>query len=280
MMQTPKASNAPPAARRRSKGCSQASLSNPPVARDLLRRAMSAIVADPAQKLPVLPVDNTISAAERLEELLKQVEACQRCELGKTRTNAVLGSGSAESRLMFVGEAPGYHEDQQGIPFVGQAGKLLDKLLGRIGLTRSDVYVANVLKCRPPDNRDPLTAEIETCRPFLEEQISIIRPRVICTLGNFSTKLLSGKPDGISRIHGRPQEMPGHEGILLFPVYHPAAALYTPSNLKALEADFDQLPALLGEAKTQPQIDPSTVDPDAGVEMVEVQAEPEQLDLF
>ncbi|MHB9112442.1 MAG: uracil-DNA glycosylase [Thermoleophilia bacterium] len=215
-----------------------------------------------------------------MEELLKRVETCQRCELGKTRTNAVLGSGSADSRLMFVGEAPGYHEDQQGVPFVGQAGKLLDRLLGRIELTRAEVYVANVLKCRPPDNRDPLASEIETCRPFLEEQISIIRPKVICTLGNFSTKLLSDRPDGISRIHGRPQEMPGHEGILLFPVYHPAAALYTPSNLKALEADFDQLPALLGQTKPQSLVEPSAVDPDSVIETVEVQAEPEQLDLF
>ena len=225
-------------------------------------------------------MDSKLSAADRLEELNKRVEACQRCELGKSRSNAVLGSGSAESRLMFVGEAPGYHEDQQGIPFVGQAGKLLDKLLERIGLTRPEVYVANVLKCRPPDNRDPQASEIETCRPFLEEQISIIRPKVICTLGNFSTKLLSGKPDGISRIHGRPQELPGHEGILLFPVYHPAAALYTPSNLRALEADFDQLPALLGQPKPQPMVEPSAADPDSVIETVEVQAEPEQLDLF
>lgn len=225
-------------------------------------------------------MDREFSGEERLNELLERVQACQQCELGKTRTNAVLGSGSADSRLMFVGEAPGYHEDQQGIPFVGQAGKLLDKLLGRIGLTRAEVYVANVLKCRPPDNRDPLADEIETCRPFLEEQITIIRPKVICTLGNFSTKLLSGKPDGISRIHGRPQEMPGHEGIFLFPVYHPAAALYTPSNLHALEADFDLLPALLGQTQPRPLVEPSARESDSVVETAEVQAEPEQLDLF
>jgi len=225
-------------------------------------------------------VDREFSGEERLNELLERVQACQQCELGKTRTNAVLGSGSADSRLMFVGEAPGYHEDQQGIPFVGQAGKLLDKLLGRIGLTRGEVYVANVLKCRPSDNRDPLADEIETCRPFLEEQITIIRPKVICTLGNFSTKLLSGKPDGISRIHGRPQEMPGHEGIFLFPVYHPAAALYTPSNLHALEADFDLLPALLGQTQPRPLVEPSARESDSVVETAEVQAEPEQLDLF
>jgi len=221
-----------------------------------------------------------MSAESQLKELLSRVQECQLCELGKTRTNAVLGSGNADSRLMFVGEAPGYHEDQQGIPFVGQAGKLLDKLLERIGLTRKEVYVANVLKCRPPDNRDPQALEIETCRPFLEEQISIIRPMVICTLGNFSTKLLSGKPDGISRIHGRPQEMPGHQGIMLFPVYHPAAALYTPANMKALEADFDLLPQLLGQTQPQPTVEPSSAEPELVVEAAEGQAEPEQLDLF
>ncbi|MDO8737133.1 MAG: uracil-DNA glycosylase [Thermoleophilia bacterium] len=220
------------------------------------------------------------SADDSLKELLGRVQECQLCELGKTRTNTVLGSGRADARLMFVGEAPGYHEDQQGVPFVGQAGKLLDKLLGRIGLTRDEVYVANVLKCRPPDNRDPQALEIETCRPYLEEQISIIKPLVVCTLGNFSTKLLSGKPDGISRIHGRPQEMPGHQGIALFPVYHPAAALYTPSNMKALEADFDLLPALLGQPLPQPLVEPSSSEPDFVVETAEGQAEPEQLDLF
>lgn len=227
-------------------------------------------------------MDNAFSGEDSLKELLGRVNECQQCELGKTRTNAVLGSGSAGSLLMFVGEAPGYHEDQQGIPFVGRAGKLLDKLLAGIGLTRDEVYVANVLKCRPPDNRDPLTSEIDTCRPFLEEQISIIKPRIVCTLGNFSTKLLSGKPDGISRIHGRPQEMPGHENILLFPVYHPAAALYTPSNLKALEADIHLLPELLGQSKPQALVESTDDKPDSVIETTEaqIQVEPEQLDLF
>ena len=156
---------------------------------------------------------------------------------------------------MFVGEAPGYHEDRLGEPFVGQAGKLLDSLLGRIGLTRADVYIANVLKCRPPNNRDPQPDEIELCRVFLERQIALIAPEVICTLGNFATKLLSGKPDGISRVHGRPQAMAGGD-IRLFPVYHPAAALYTPANLKVLEEDFDRLAVILAE-NHQVAVEPS-----------------------
>lgn len=274
------ASNVRLAAQRRWRGCFPVSHSNRPGDQARPQPEVREQAADHAQNLPVLPVDNAFSGEDRLKELQGRVQACHQCDLGKTRSNAVLGSGCAQSRLMFVGEAPGYHEDQQGIPFVGQAGKLLDKLLGRIGLTRAEVYVANVLKCRPPDNRDPQAKEIDTCRPFLEEQILIIRPMIICTLGNFSTRLLSGKPEGISRIHGQTQQMPGHEGILLFPVYHPAAALYTPSNLKALEADFDLLPKLLGQRETQPLVESPTSKSDSLVEASEVQAEPEQLDLF
>lgn len=181
---------------------------------------------------------------------------------------------------MFVGEAPGYHEDQQGVPFVGQAGKLLEKLLARIGMNRSDVFIANVLKCRPPDNRDPLAEEIDRCRNFLEEQIRIIQPLVICTLGNFATKLLTGSTEGISRVHGRPQDMPEHEGTCLFPVYHPAAALYTPSNLKSLEDDFDRLPALLGQPKVQGLVEATTSKTEASLETANGQPEPEQLGLF
>jgi DNA polymerase len=147
---------------------------------------------------------------------------------------------------MFVGEAPGFHEDQQGVPFVGQAGKLLDRLLGGIGLTRADVYVANVLKCRPPGNRDPQPDEIEQCEPWLFQQIELIRPTVVATLGNFATKLLSGKPTGITRVHGIEQEVTlGGSRVLLYPLYHPAAALYTPAMLKVLEEDFARIPALL-----------------------------------
>jgi len=148
---------------------------------------------------------------------------------------------------MFVGEAPGFHEDQQGIPFVGQAGKLLDKLLGGIGMTRADVFVANVLKCRPPGNRDPQPDEIESCEPHLFKQIEIIQPKLVATLGNFATKLLSGKPTGITRVHGQEQWTTlGGNKVLLYPLYHPAAALYTPAMLKILEEDFARLPRLLG----------------------------------
>jgi uracil-DNA glycosylase family 4 len=151
---------------------------------------------------------------------------------------------------MFVGEAPGFHEDQQGIPFVGQAGKLLDRLLAGIGMTRADVFVANVLKCRPPGNRDPQPDEIESCEPHLWKQIEIIQPRVIATLGNFATKLLSGKPAGITRVHGQEQWTTlGGNRVLLYPLYHPAAALYTPAMLKILEHDFARLPHLLGDLR-------------------------------
>jgi uracil-DNA glycosylase family 4 len=147
---------------------------------------------------------------------------------------------------MFVGEAPGFHEDQQGYPFVGQAGKLLDRLLGGIGLDRQRVYVANVLKCRPPGNRDPAPDEIEACESHLFRQIALIEPRVVATLGNFATKLLSGKPHGITRVHGAPQDATvGGRPVTLYPLYHPAAALYTPAMLRTLEEDFARIPGLL-----------------------------------
>jgi len=159
----------------------------------------------------------------------------------------VFGTGSPTADIMFVGEAPGFHEDQQGVPFVGQAGKLLDRLLSGIGLERADVYIANVLKSRPPGNRDPQPLEIEACEGYLFRQISLIQPRVVATLGNFATKLLSGKPLGITRVHGHEQETTlGGRQVLLYPLYHPAAALYTPAMLKVLEEDFARLPGLLG----------------------------------
>jgi DNA polymerase len=148
---------------------------------------------------------------------------------------------------MFVGEAPGYHEDQQGRPFVGQAGKLLEQLLGTIGLTREQVYIANVLKSRPPDNRDPRPDEIEACRPYLLRQVELIAPRVVCTLGNFATKLLSGAQTGITRVHGSPQRTSiGTRELYLYPIFHPAAALYTPAMLDTLKQDFLRLPEVLG----------------------------------
>jgi uracil-DNA glycosylase family 4 len=184
----------------------------------------------------------------------EQVAGCVRCALSEGRTQVVLGSGDPDADLMFVGEAPGYHEDRQGVPFVGQAGKLLDRLLAGIGLDRDAVFVANVLKCRPPGNRDPMPAEIRSCEPHLHRQISLVQPRVVCTLGNFATKLLSGRPDGISRVHGNPLPMRlGGREVLLYPLLHPAAALYTRSMLATLEEDFARIPELLaGRASESP----------------------------
>ena len=181
------------------------------------------------------------------------VAGCERCALAATRTQVVFGSGAPDADLMFVGEAPGFHEDKQGIPFVGAAGQLLSKLLAGIGMTRDMVYVCNVIKCRPPGNRDPLPGEIEACEGHLFKQIELVGPKVVATLGNFATKLLSGKPDGITRVHGVPQQVTlGGNTVLLFPIFHPAAALYTPRMLEVLEEDFRRLPELLGTEAAQP----------------------------
>src|SRR4051812_571830 len=149
---------------------------------------------------------------------------------------------------MFVGEAPGAREDERGLPFVGAAGQLLDELLGEVGLARADVFIANVLKCRPPGNRDPHPVEIENCQDYLMRQLELIEPKVVCTLGNFATKLLRADPAGISRVHGRPEvRTVGRRAVRLYPIFHPAAALYTRSMLDTLRADFARLPALLAE---------------------------------
>jgi uracil-DNA glycosylase family 4 len=193
-------------------------------------------------------------AATELAAFAGEVAGCTKCRLAEGRTQVVFGVGDPGADLMFVGEAPGFHEDQQGKPFVGQAGKLLDKLLAGIGLERDQVYVANVLKCRPPGNRDPQPDEIEACEGHLFRQISMIEPKVVATLGNFATKLLSGKPTGITRVHGAEQEATlGGRSVLLYPLYHPAAALYTPAMLKVLEADFARLPELLGRTAEVPE---------------------------
>jgi DNA polymerase len=183
----------------------------------------------------------------RLEELNREASGCERCRLAETRTQVVFGVGNPDAELMFVGEAPGFHEDKQGFPFVGQAGKLLDQLLAGIGLERSDVYIANVLKCRPPGNRDPMPDEIESCEGYLFRQVELIQPAVVATLGNFATKLLSGKQAGITRVHGQEQTVTlGGRCVLLYPLYHPAAALYTPKMLEVLQEDFRRIPELLG----------------------------------
>ncbi len=194
-----------------------------------------------------------LTAPSPLAEYGAQVSACTRCRLAQGRTQVVFGSGSPTADLMFVGEAPGFHEDRQGLPFVGQAGKLLEQLLAGIGLGRPDVYIANVLKCRPPGNRDPQPDEIEACESHLFRQIELIEPVVIGTLGNFATKLLSGRPTGITRVHGQEQETTiAGRRVLLYPLYHPAAALYTPAMLKVLESDFARLPELLGRELVPP----------------------------
>jgi len=191
------------------------------------------------------------TAAERREELKavwRQAQTCTKCpQLAAARQTVVFGSGNADADLMFIGEAPGANEDKQGLPFVGQAGRLLDTLLHEIGLERGDAFIANVLNCRPPGNRDPLPQEIDACQDYLFRQIELIEPRVICTLGNFSTKLLRADPTGITRLHGREEvRRIGPRRVRLYPIYHPAAALYTPKMLEVLRSDFVRIPELMG----------------------------------
>jgi uracil-DNA glycosylase family 4 len=199
---------------------------------------------------PVSEATSELSAPERreaLKELLIQARGCTRCsELAATRKTVVFGAGNADADLMFVGEAPGASEDEQGLPFVGRAGKLLETLLGEIGLERAEVFITNVLMCRPPGNRDPLPLEIENCQEYLMRKVELIQPIVIGTLGNFSTKLLRGDPTGITRLHGQPEVIAlGRRNVRLYPIYHPAAALYTPRMLDTLREDFRRIPELL-----------------------------------
>jgi DNA polymerase len=199
---------------------------------------------------------------EQLKAAWQQAQACTKCpQLAATRNTVVFGAGNADADLMFVGEAPGAEEDRQGLPFVGRAGQLLEELLNGIGMTREDVFIANVLKSRPPGNRDPLPAEIEACKPYLWRQIELIEPRVIATLGNFATKLLSGNPAGITRVRGTPQihELGGRT-VFLFPLLHPAAALRTPAMKDTLSEDFAKLPPLLSEVLPEPEVEPAPED--------------------
>jgi DNA polymerase len=207
-----------------------------------------------------------VAAVTELHAYRDAVAGCTRCALAGGRTQVVFGSGDPGADLMFVGEAPGFHEDKQGVPFVGAAGKLLDQLLAGIGLTRADVYITNVLLCRPPGNRDPMPEEIDACESHLWKQIELIQPRVVATLGNFATKLLSGRPTGITRVHGQEQETTlGGRRVLLYPIYHPAAALYTPRMLEVLKSDFARIPELLGrEVEPPPEpvfLTPATAQP-------------------
>jgi len=176
-----------------------------------------------------------------LEALAAEVARCTQCLLSRGRTKAVPGEGPENAEIMFVGEAPGFHEDQQGRPFVGAAGKFLDELLEIIGLKREDVFIANVIKCRPPGNRDPLPEEIEACKPFLDRQIELIQPKLVVTLGRFSMARVFPKAR-ISRIHGQPCKI---GGVIYYPMYHPAAALHQPSLRRTVEEDMRRIPELL-----------------------------------
>jgi uracil-DNA glycosylase len=188
-----------------------------------------------------------------LTELYQQIELCQKCDIARMRTRVVPGEGAENAAIMFIGEAPGWHEDQQGRPFVGQAGQFLDKLLASINLDRRQVYIANVIKCRPPDNRDPLPTEIQNCHNWLDSQIEMIKPRMIVTLGRYSmAPYFPGK--SISKIHGTAMKK---DGIIYLAMYHPAAALHQQSLRQEIEKDFQKIPTILAQnepvRETQPQ---------------------------
>jgi DNA polymerase len=202
--------------------------------------------------------------ARLLGELNAQVHACRQCPLGSQRTRAVPGEGKLDAEIMLIGEAPGYYEDQQGRPFVGAAGQFLEQLLASIGLKRGDVFIANVIKCRPPQNRDPLPEEIGACSGWLDKQVDLIRPKVIVTLGRYSlARFLPGTP--IGRVHGQPRKV---NGQWVVPMYHPAAALHQGSLRKTIEDDFRRIPEYLEvarkEARSAPERLPSSpVEPQA-----------------
>ena len=200
-----------------------------------------------------------MNAEERLRQIAQEVTACTTCKLHHSRKNAVPGEGPVRADLMFIGEGPGFHENEQGRPFVGAAGKFLEELLATIDLKREDVFIGNVVKCRPPGNRDPMLDEIESCTPYLERQIETINPKVIITLGRFS--MARYFPDAkISQIHGQPKEF---KGRLIVPMYHPAAALHQPSLRETVKEDFAKLPALIAggmSSSSPPQ--PASSDPE------------------
>ena len=192
-----------------------------------------------------------------LTELYQQIALCHKCDIARLRTKVVPGEGAENAEIIFIGEAPGWHEDQQGRPFVGQAGQFLDRLLISINLSRQQVYIANVIKCRPPDNRDPLPTEIQNCREWLDSQIDIIKPRMIVTLGRYSmARYFPGK--SISKIHGTAVK---RDDIIYYAMYHPAAALHQQSLRQAIEADMQKIPKLLAESRsiqeTRPQPPPA-----------------------
>ncbi len=184
---------------------------------------------------------------EQLERIAQRVRVCTRCDLWRTRTQAVPGEGNPRAEVMFIGEAPGYHEDQQGRPFVGAAGQYLNELLQRAGLRREEVYITNVVKCRPPGNRDPLPDELAACAPYLDEQLEVIRPRVIVTLGRYSMSRWF-PTEKISRVHGQARRVGNY---LVVPMYHPAAALHQPALKELVEKDFEKLGEIISQARAE-----------------------------
>jgi DNA polymerase len=205
-----------------------------------------------------------MTAESTLAAVAEQVRACTLCKLHASRKNAVPGEGPAEAEILFIGEGPGFHENEQGRPFVGAAGKFLEELLASIGLRRDQVFICNVVKCRPPGNRDPLPEEIEACAAYLDQQLQAVRPRLIVTLGRYSmARYFPGAK--ISEVHGKPRTV---EGRLVVPMYHPAAALHQPSLRRIVEQDFARIPAHLEQAS---RLAPAADKPDPA---------PEQLSLF
>lgn len=230
-----------------------------------------------AEVIPGIP-DGAEQRREALVDIYKRASVCELCPLAETRDKVVFGSGNSDADLMFVGEAPGAEEDRQGLPFVGRAGNFLTELLDGIGMRREDVFIANALKCRPPGNRDPQPEEIDSCRPWLEQQVGLIQPRVIGTLGNFATKLLTGRPTGITKVRGTAQHHTlGGRAVLLLPLFHPAAGLRTPRVAEQLREDFALIPAMLQEALPDPEDVPLGL---GGDEEAPVEVAADQLGLF
>lgn len=195
--------------------------------------------------------------AEALREIHEEIRGCTQCPLHTGRTNAVPGAGPVDAEVMFIGEGPGFHEDQQGLPFVGASGQFLDELLANAGIDRESVYISNVVKCRPPGNRDPKPEEVEACKPYLDRQIELINPKVIVTLGRHSMARAFPN-DKISRVHGQPRQV-GEQ--VYFPMYHPAAALHQPSLRQTVEADFNRLRMMLdGEIEPESYTPPPDVE--------------------
>lgn len=225
-------------------------------------------------------VSSAQARRERLVEVYREASGCTLCPLAQSRTNVVFGAGDADADLMFIGEAPGAEEDRRGLPFVGRAGGLLNELLGGVGLSRDEVFVANTLMCRPPGNRNPELIELESCRPYLLEKVDLIQPRVIATLGNFATKLITGNQTGITRVRGKPQvHTLGERTLQVFPILHPAAILRNPGQRPLMEGDFDALKALLAEPPLpQGEVTPPELPPEGAP--AAAAPERDQLDFF